>query len=421
VAGSEDLTVWRNTFALLWRLLISAFWTMTQRKIRSLLAVLFAAGAAAGCSEPPVPPEVPPLVEVAVPLSQRIADWDDYSGRFEPVDAVEVRPRVSGAIESVHFEDGQLVAEGDLLFVIDPRPYAAVLAQARAQVAGARAQLANADAELKRAQALLGNKLISEADAEVRLAAQLRAAAEVAAAEASVQTAELNLSFTRISAPLAGRASFRRLAPGNIVTADTTALTTIVTEDPIRFLFDVPESALLKYKREAGGAAASRVEIRLQDETEYLWHGRVDFLDNALDRSSGTIRLRAVVDNPAGFISPGMFGQLRLYALQPFDALLVPDQAIVTDQTRQVVYVVDAEGVVDQKVVRPGRLIDGLRVITEGLTPRDRVVISGVQRARPGRRVSVKEGVVSAFPSGVSRGEDSTLTLPGEPSGSSGK
>ena len=384
---------------------------MRTRTTASIAALITALGA--GCSEPTPPPEAPPLVEVATPLAERVADWDDYSGRFEPVDAVEVRPRVSGAIESVHFEDGQLVRQGQLLFVIDPRPYAAELAHARAQVAGARAQLANADAELKRAQALVGNKLISEADAEVRIAAQLGAAADVAGAEASVQTADLNLSFTRVTAPLAGRASYRRLAPGNIVAADTTVLTTIVTEDPIRFLFDVPESALLTYKREAGGANLSRVEIRLQDETEYRWTGRVDFLDNALDRSSGTIRLRAVIANPDGFISPGMFGQLRLFALEPFDALLVPDQAIVTDQTRQVVYVVDAEGVVGQKVVRPGRLIDGLRVITEGLEAQDRVIISGVQRARTGRRVAVKEGVVSGFPTGVSRGEDSTLALPG--------
>jgi RND family efflux transporter MFP subunit len=390
--------------------------------MRILLApFVLATVAVGGCSEPAPPPEQPPLVEVATPLSERVADWDDYSGRFEPVDAVEVRPRVSGAIESVHFEDGQLVPQGSLLFVIDPRPYAAELAHARAQVAGARAQLANADAELKRAQALVGNRLISEADAEVRIAAQLRAAADLAAAEASVQTAELNLSFTRVTAPLAGRASYRRLAPGNIVSADTTVLTTIVTEDPIRILFDVPESALLKYKREADGANASRVDIRLQDESEYRWPGRVDFLDNALDRSSGTIRLRAVVANPDGFISPGMFGQLRLFALRPFDALLVPDQAIVTDQTRQVVYVVDAEGVVGQKVVRHGRLLGGLRVITEGLTPQDRVIISGVQRARPGRRVSVTEGVVSGFPTGVSRGEDSTLTLPENPSRGSGQ
>ena len=406
----------RVTFALLWRLLCFAKPLELMRKITTASLAALIAALGAGCSEPTPPPEAPPLVEVATPLSQHVADWDDYSGRFEPVDAVEIRPRVSGPIESVHFEDGQIVRQGQLLFVIDPRPYAAELAHARAQVAGARAQLANADAELKRAQALLGNKLISEADAEVRTAAQLGAAANVAAAEASVQTADLNLSFTRVTAPLTGRASYRRLAPGNLVAADTTVLTTIVTEDPIRFLFDVPESALLKYKREAGGANLSRVDIRLQDETEYRWQGRVDFLDNALDRSSGTIRLRAVVDNPDGFISAGMFGQLRLFALQSFDALLVPDQAVVTDQTRQVVYVVDAEGVVGQKVVRPGRLIGGLRVISEGLAPQDRVVISGVQRARPGRRVSVKEGVVSAFPTGVSRGEDSTLTLPGDPS-----
>jgi RND family efflux transporter MFP subunit len=391
-----------------------------RKRTTAFVATITAALGAAGCSEPAPPPEALPLVEVATPLSERFADWDDYSGRFEPVDAVEVRPRVSGAIESVHFEDGQVVQQGQLLFVIDPRPYAAELAHAKAQVAGARAQLANADAELKRAEALVGNKLISQADAEVRTAVQLGAAAELAAAEASVQTADLNLSFTRVTAPIAGRASYRRLAPGNIVAADTTALTTIVTEDPMRFLFDVPESALLKYKREATGANASRVDIRLQDETDYRWQGRVDFLDNTLDRSSGTIRLRAVVDNPDGFISAGMFGQLRLFALQPFDALLVPDQAIVTDQTRQVVYVVDAEGTVGQKVVRPGRLIDGLRVIAEGLAPQDRVVISGVQRARPGRRVSVKEGVVTGFPTGVSRGENSTLSLPEEPSSGGG-
>jgi RND family efflux transporter MFP subunit len=387
-----------------------------RTRTTTLLALL--AGLCAACGGPPPPPaESLPAVEVATPLTEIVADWDDYSGRFEPVDAVEIRPRVSGAIESVHFEDGQLVKQGDLLFVIDPRPYAAELAQAKAQVAGARAQLANADAELKRAQALVGRQLVSEADAELRGAAQLSAAAALAAADALVQQRELNLTFTRVTAPLAGRASFRRLAPGNIVTADTTVLTTIVTENPIRFVFDVPESALLKYKREAGGARESSVEIRLQDENDYRWKGRVDFLDNALDRGSGTIRLRAVVDNPEGFISPGMFGQMRLFAARPFEALLVPDQAVVTDQLRQVIYVVDGEGVVGQKVVQLGRLIDGLRVVRDGLSPEDRIVISGVQRARPGRRVSVQEGTVTAFPTGVSRGEDSTLSLPGAPSG----
>lgn len=381
---------------------------------------VFLAALCAACSGPAPPPDALPEVEVARPLVQRVSEWDDYSGRFEPVDAVEVRPRVSGAIESVHFRDGQLVEEGALLFVIDPRPYAAELAQAKAQAAGARARLANASAELKRAQALVENRLVSEADTEVRVAAQLSAEAELAGAEALVQMRELDLSFTRVTAPLAGRASWRRFAPGNIVTSDTTVLTTIVTEDPIRFLFDVPESALLTYKREADGALLSRVEIRLQGETDYRWKGRVEFIDNTLDRSSGTIRLRALVDNPDGFITPGMFGQLRLFATEPFDALLVPDQAIVTDQMRQVVYVVSLDGVVDQKVVEPGRLIEGLRVIRSGLAPQDRIVISGVQRARPGRRVSAIEAKLTAFPTGVSLGEDSTLSLPDTARGSGG-
>lgn len=380
---------------------------MTRTAFAALLATAFA-----GCSRPAPAPENPPTVEVAQPLAQRVTDWDDYTGRFEAVDWVEIRPRVSGAIESVHFGDGDVVKAGQLLFVIDPRPYAAELARAKASVAGARAELANAEAELRRAQSLVSDDLLSRAQLELRTAAQLKAAADLDAAEAAVQAQELNLSFTRVTAPLAGRVSYRRLAPGNIVAANTTVLTTIVTEDPIRFVFDAPESALLEYKREAGGARGSSVDIRLQDEKEYRWQGQVEFLDNVLDRASGTIRARAVVANPDGFITPGMFGQMRLYASKPFEALLVPDQAIVTDQTLQVVYVVNAEGVIGRKVVQPGRLIEGLRVIEDGLAPDDRVVISGVQRARPGRKVTVVEGVVTAFPSGISRGEDSTLSLP---------
>ena len=236
------------------------------------------------CSKPAPPPDTRAGGRSGDAASERVAEWDDYSGRFEPVDAVEVRPRVSGAIQSVHFEDGQVVQQGALLFVIDPRPYAAQLAHAKAQLAGARAQLANADAELKRANALVRSKLVSEADTEVRVAAQLQAAADLAAAEASVQTQELNLSFTRVTAPLAGRASYRRLASGNIVTADTTVLTTIVTENPIRFVFDAPESALLKYKREADGALCEPRRHPPAGRDRYRWKGRVDFLDNALDR-----------------------------------------------------------------------------------------------------------------------------------------
>jgi RND family efflux transporter MFP subunit len=384
--------------------------TASTRSVR--LAALAITLLAAACSETAPPVQMPPTVVVATPLTQRVSDWDDYSGRFEAMQTVDVRPRVGGAIESVNFRDGEKLQQGQLLFVIDPRPYAAALARARAEVAGARAVLANADAELKRAQALVATQLISASQAELRAAAQLQAAASLAAAEAAVTTHELNLSFTRVTAPIAGRASFRRLAAGNIVAADTTLLTTIVSESPIHFLFDAPESALLKYRRAGAGARNSPVEIRLQDETAYRWKGRIDFVDNAFDRSSGTIRGRAVVDNPDGFISPGMFGQMRLFASAPFDALVLPDEAIVTDQTRQVVYTVDADGTVVQKVVTPGRLIDGLRVIRDGLAATDRVIISGVQRARAGRKVTVTQGTVTAFPSGVSRGETSKLSLP---------
>jgi RND family efflux transporter MFP subunit len=375
-------------------------------------AALAALLLAAACTEPAPPVQVPPTVMVATPLTKSVADWDDYSGRFEAKETVDVRPRVGGAIESINFRDGDKVQSGQLLFVIDPRPYAAALVRAQAEVAGARAVLANADAELKRAQALVATKLISVSQAELRAAAQLQAAASLAAAEAAVTTHELNLSFARVTAPIAGRASFRRLAAGNIVAADTTLLTTIVSESPIHFLFDAPESALLKYRRAGAGARNSPVDIRLQDEVEYRWKGRIDFVDNAFDRSSGTIRGRAVVDNPDGFISPGMFGQMRLFASAPVDALVLPDEAIVTDQTRQVVYTVAADGTVMQKVVTPGRLIDGLRVIRDGLVATDQVIISGVQRARVGRKVTVTQGTVTAFPSGVSRGETSKLSLP---------
>jgi len=365
----------------------------------------------AACSRPQAPQQALPAVVAAQPLRQAVTDWDDYAGRFEAVDTVEVRPRVAGAIQSVHFQDGQRVQKGQLLFVIDPRPFEAQMARARADLAGAKAVLANADAELKRAEALIKDRLVSQAQADLRAAAQLQAAAGLAAAEASLTTAQLNLSYTRIEAPIAGRVSWRRLAPGNLVSADNTVLTTIVSESPIRFLFDAPEAALLKYRR-AGKDQATAVDIRLQDETEYRWKGKLDFLDNALDRSSGTIRARATVPNPDGFIAPGMFGHLRLYAAKPFDALMVPDESIVTDQTRQVVYVIGPEDTIAQKVVQPGRLLGGLRVIRSGLDAADRVVISGVQRARPGRKVAVTQGTVTAFPSGVSLGETSTLTVP---------
>ena len=367
---------------------------------------------AVGCGKKAPPPDPLPVVVVGPPLQRQITDWDDYSGRFEAVDAVEVRPRVSGLLDSVGFTDGQMVRKGQVLFVIDPRPYAAALAQAKAQTARARATLANAEAELKRAQALITRLAISASLADAREAAQLQAAADLASAQANEDAAALNLAFTKVTAPISGRISYRRLAAGNMVAAQTSLLTTIMTQDPIRFVFDAPESAFLKYQRQVGRAQADQVQIRLQDESDYRWKGRIDFLDNAIDAGSGTIRGRAVVANPSGVLTPGLFGQMRLMAPHATGALLVPDVAVVTDQTRQVVYVVGQGGMVAQRPIQAGRLIDGLRVIRAGLDPTDRVVISGVQRARPGRKVDAKPGTVTAFPSGVSLGETGRLSLP---------
>lgn len=366
-----------------------------------------------GCGKSPPPADPAPTVVVAAPIVREVRDWDDYAGRFEAVDAVEIRPRVSGMLQAVHFRDGQNVKKGQLLFTIDPRPIEAQLAQSRAQLARAKAAQANADAALRRGKTLSGTHLISESDLELLSAQALQAAADVAAAEANMQANGLNLEFTRVTAPLDGQISRHRLAAGNLVEAGATVLTTIVTLDPIRFVFDAPEAALLKYKREQGSdALGNDVDIRLQDETEFHWKGHIEFIDNALDAGSGTIRTRAVVQNPTGFLTPGMFGHMRRFESKPVKAMLIPDESVVNDQTRQIAYVVGADSVVQQRTVELGRLIENMRVIRSGLNSGDSVIISGVQRARAGRKVSAQAGQISAFPSGVSRGEDGHLDMP---------
>jgi RND family efflux transporter MFP subunit len=377
------------------------------------LAALLASAILAGCSKSPPPPEPAPTVIVATPIVRDVRDWDDYAGRFEAVESVEVRPRVSGMLQAVHFRDGQNVKKGQLLFTIDPRPIQAQLAQSQAQLARAKAAQVNADAAYRRGKSLSENHLISESDLELLSAAHLQAAADVAAAEANVKTNALNLEFTRVDAPLDGQISRHRLAPGNLVEAGVTLLTTIVTLDPIRFVFDAPESALLKYKRAQGSdALGNQVDIRLQDEKEFHWKGRIEFVDNALDEGSGTIRARALVANPTGFLTPGMFGHMRRFESQPVRAMLVPDESIVNDDTRQVAYVVNGDGVVQQRTVELGRLIDDMRVIRAGLAADDRVIISGVQRARPGRKVTAQTGEMKAFPSGIARGENGQYEVP---------
>lgn len=358
-----------------------------------------------GTAVAPMPPA--PTVTVSVPLSRQIAEYDDYSGRFEASKSVEVRPRVSGSVIGVHFTDGAVVRRGQLLYTIDPRPFLAALAEARAAVMGARSDLALAKADYGRAQRLLSADAVSRSDVD-RLSARVQVAnAALAAANARVQSRALDVGFTQVRAPISGRISDRRIDPGNLVQGggsgvEGSLLTTINALDPVYFTFDASEGLFLKARRAQGsGAASSGVDIRLQDEPDYRWHGRLDFTDNGLDQKSGTIRLRAVIANPTQFLTPGMFGNMRLSTSGTSTALLVPDSAIQTDQARKVVMIAASDGSLAPRPVTLGPLIDGLRVVRSGLAASDRVVISGAQLAMPGMKVKVRPGRIEPDRSAV--------------------
>jgi RND family efflux transporter MFP subunit len=359
---------------------------------------LLVAGATLANKTAPAPAAPPlPIVTVAQPLVGQVNEWDDYVGRFEASQTVEVRPRVSGAVIAVHFTDGAVVRKGQLLFTLDPRPFAAALAEARAGLAGAESELALANADLGRANRLLDVEAVSKSDVD-RLQARVRAAnAAVAAAQSRVRARALDMEFTRVRAPISGQISDRRVDAGNLVSADGggggTLLTTINALDPIYFTFDGSEALFLKNKRaRQAGQAASPVEVRLQDETEYRWTGALDFTDNALDPRSGTIRGRAVLRNPGMFLTPGMFGNMRLSSGGTANALMVPDSAIQTDQARKLVLVIGPDGAVVAKAVVLGPVVNGLRIVRSGLTAQDRVVISGTQMAMPGGKVRTRAG-----------------------------
>lgn len=361
------------------------------------VALLESRGAPVAAAPPPV------TVTVASPLVREVAEWDDYSGRFEPSKSVEVRPRVSGAVVGVHFADGSVVHRGQLLFTIDPRPFVAALAEAKAAAQGARSDLAIAQTNYGRALRLQG-LAVSQSDVD-RLRATVQAAqAALAAADARVQSRALDVGFTQVRAPITGRISYRRIDPGNLVQgggngAEGTLLTTINALDPIYFTFDASEALYLKARRaHESGAAQSAVEIKLQDESDYRWHGRLDFTDNGLDEHSGTIRLRAVVSNPTQFLTPGMFGNMRLSSAGTATALLVPDAAVQTDQARKVVLVAGKNGDVTPRPVVLGPVVDGLRVVRSGLTTGDRVVIAGGQLVLPGAKVQIRPGKIEPLP-----------------------
>jgi RND family efflux transporter MFP subunit len=351
--------------------------------------------ALAGCSKPEEQPAAPPVmpVTVAQPIQQQVVDWDEFVGRFEAQQNVEVRPRATGYLQSVHFREGQYVRAGQLLFTIDARPSQAALAQSQAQLARAQATITNARTELARSRALAAQQAASTEEVEQRQAALRTAEADVAAARAAIRAQQLNVGFTRVLAPISGMVSDRRVDAGNSVAADQTVLTSIVSTNPLQFSFDGSEALLLKYQRQnAGSTEGTQVRIRLGDETSYVHAGRLDFVDPVVNSAAGTVRARAIVPNPTGFLKPGMFGNLRLAASRPYPALLVPDEAIVTDAARRVVYIVDKAGTVLARPVELGPLTGNLRVIRRGISPQDRVIINGIQRARPGQKVKPQPG-----------------------------
>jgi multidrug efflux system membrane fusion protein len=366
--------------------------------VASGMAVLLAScGEEQKAAAPP-----PPVVTVAHPTRRTVIDMDEYVGRFVAVDSVEIRARVSGYLDQVHFTDGQMVKQGDLLFSIDKRPFQTSLDQARANLAQARANSAFAEADLARGAQLVRDKTITEQTFDQRTQAKRVADASVAAQEAATRQAALDLQFTELRAPVDGRIGDRRVSPGNLVTGgtggNTTLLAMIVSLDPIRFEFTFDEASYLRYERlsKAGRDMTSRdgsalVSLRLIDEPDYSHQGRMDFLDNVIERSSGTIRGRAVFANPNGVFAPGMFGRLRVPGSPSYQALLVPDAAIGTEQARKYLLVVDGENVVRQKYVTLGQVSDNLRVIKEGLAPEDQVIVNGLMRARPGQKVTPQE------------------------------
>jgi len=380
-----------------------------------LASALLLATLVAGCGEGSAQqkaggPPPAPAVTVAKPTQRTLSDYDEYVGRFTAVNAVEVRARVSGYLESVDFKDGQMVKQGDLLFTIDKRPFQIALDQARANLSLAQSNLTFTQSDLKRAQQLVTDKSITEQVYEQRAQAYRNAQASVAAATAAVRQADLDLQFTELRAPIDGRIGDRRVSPGNLVTGgtsgNTTLLATIVSEDPIHFEFTFDEASYLRYQRMAkeGADVASRgpgvdVMLKLIDEKEFTHKGRMDFVDNVIDRSTGTIRGRAVFRNPNSVFTPGMFARVRVPASPPYQALLVPDSALGTEQARRYVLVVGADDKVAMKYVEPGQLVSGdLRVVKSGLTADDRVIVDGVMRARPGIKVSPQERTAKAEP-----------------------
>lgn len=381
------------------------------------LALLSAAGAISlsGCAEAPAQARSATSVTVAAAIERQIVDWDEFAGRIEARESVEIRPRVSGYLQSVHFDEGSEVRRGDLLFVIDPRPYEADLARAEAELQRARAAARLAEDDAERAAKLLETRAISREEYDRRGAEREQTAAAVAAAEAAARAARLNLQYTRVTAPISGRVGRAEVTPGNLVGPGAdggTLLTTLVAIDSVYVYFEGDEQVYLKYtgmalrgERPSSRDAANPVRVGLANERGYPHAGRMDFVDNRLDPATGTIRARAILDNPRRLFTPGLYARVQLLGSGRRNAVLIDDRAVGTDQDKRFVFVVDGSNTVSYRPVRLGRLVDGLRVVESGLRPGETIVVNGVQRVRPGVVVAPELVAMDARINGAS-GED---------------
>jgi RND family efflux transporter MFP subunit len=355
-------------------------------KVLLAAANLLLALAVSGCGEKSAAASTampPPAVSVAAPLKESVTDWNEFVGRFEATQHVDVRARAGGFVQSVNFTDGQKVTKGQLLFTLDPRPAQAALASAQADEAVARKAY-------ERGQVLIKDQAISQEEFEKR-----RATLDVA--QATLRARALDLEFTRVVAPATGIVSDRKVDAGNVIAGGTSTgdlLTTIVSTSPIYFSFEASEAEMLKYQRQAQ-QTGGRIEIRLQDEPDYKWTGVVNFSDNAIDGNSGSLRMRAQVENPDGFLKPGMFGHARVASAQQYDAMLIPETAVVSDGPRKIAYVVGTDGKVGVKPLETGPVIDGLRVVRSGLSGADQVIVNGIQRVQPGAQVQAKSTTIT--------------------------
>lgn len=365
--------------------------------------VTFYAQSPATAAAPMTAPQAMP-VTVAAAIERPVIEWDEFSGRLEAIQRVEVRSRVAGYIDAVHFAPGSVVRKGDTLFSIDPKPFAAALSRAEASVAAAQARVALTASELARAKRLLDEQAIAEREFEERRNAERDALAALQAAQAAVELARLDLGYTRITAPIGGRVSRAEVTAGNLVAAGAggAALTSIVSVSPIYASFEADEPTYLRYAARAGAArsggkpAPVPIHMGLANEDGHPREGRIEFVDNALDAQSGTIRVRAVFDNTDGALAPGLFARLKVGGGGTRPAVQIDDRAVGTDQAKKFVFVVGADQKVAYREVKLGPVVDGLRVVREGLKPGERIVVNGVQRVRPGMPVAPTEVAMDA-------------------------